>query len=469
MAFNQFRLLRSFRVGVIWRITLLVASILLFLTLLTQTEFLLSTLFAFVLVIAALISLIRYVEQTNLRLTRFLNSIYYDDFSVSFSNDEKGESFQALQHAFNNIADKFRKERADRQESIRYLETVIQHVGIGLLSFDRKGNVSLINNSAKRMLNVPALQNVRETRQVSDALCEKLLELNGGQRTLLRFERDGEVVHWALYATEFIMRSEHYKLISLQNISSELDEKEMEAWQNLTQVLAHEIMNSITPIASLSETVNSILESRIETRPSTADRVSDSSLSIDPETLADVREALLTIHKRSHGLMRFVRSYRDFTQIPKPDLEILSAGELLSRVRNLMKGEFDRLEIRSEIQVEPESLTLLADQSLIDQVLINLTKNALRAVESTPNPTISYQAYLTSRGRVEIQVQDNGPGIKKELLDKIFIPFYTSTSEDGSKSSGIGLSLSRQIMRIHRGSLTVRSTPGQGTVFTLRF
>lgn len=469
MAFNRNRIIKGFRTGILWRVIILTLSILLFIYLLIETEYLLSIFFAASAILIVLFNLIRYVEQTNEQLTRFLDSIYYSDFSSTFSTGYKGESFQNLQTAFTKIADKFRKERAERQESIRYLETVVQHVGIGLLSFNKKGNVSLINNSAKRMLDLPVLHNINGLKQVSNELFESVRELKGGHQSLVRFERNGEIVHWSLFASEFIMRGENYKLISLQNISDELDEKEMEAWQNLTQVLAHEIMNSITPIASLADTVNMLLDNNVESHPSKSNELPVSHYSIDPETLEDVKEALKTIHNRSHGLMRFIRSYRDFTQIPEPDIERLSIRDLLNRIRNLMKGEFERQGIETDVIIEPESLALSADPSLIEQVLINLTKNAFRALDNTRNPKITYEASLSSQGHVEIHVRDNGSGIRKELLDKIFIPFYTSTSADGSKSSGIGLSLSRQIMRIHHGTLTVRSSQDEGTIFTLRF
>jgi two-component system, NtrC family, nitrogen regulation sensor histidine kinase NtrY len=309
------------------------------------------------------------------------------------------------------------------------------------------------------MLDLPALPNVNGVKQIDEKLYRVLVRLQNGNRTVVRFQKDHEQMHWALYATEFIKRGEQNKIVSFQNISTELEEKEMEAWQNLTEVLAHEIMNSITPIASLSQTVHMLVSDNIRTE--------NGRHTIDGETLQDVKDALQTIQKRSQGLMRFVNSYRDFTRIPEPEPEQVQVKELFHRVFHLMRGEFGKQQVRVELDVEPETLSVTADPQLIEQVLINLTKNALRALEHSSEPAITYKGGITRNGRIDLMIIDNGPGIRKTALDKIFIPFYTVGS--GTKGSGIGLSLSRQIMRSHNGTLTVQSTEDGGTTFILRF
>jgi signal transduction histidine kinase len=245
--------------------------------------------------------------------------------------------------------------------------------------------------------------------------------------------------------------------VSLQNIRGELEETEIEAWRKLIRVLTHEIMNSITPISSLASTVNDLVR-----RPPSATEGTGSS---EPETRIDVIQALETIQKRSEGLLHFVDAYRNLTLIPRPKFRLIRLDELLGRVRRLMDASIREHGIGFEIRVEPETLEIAADPELLEQVLINLLVNARQAVEGRPGARIAVTARLDARGRVLIQVTDNGPGIAPENLEQIFVPFF-STKENGS---GIGLSLSRQIMRLHDGTISVHSKPGEDTVFTLRF
>tara|TARA_R110000868_G_scaffold294140_3_gene554783 strand:+ start:44705 stop:45958 length:1254 start_codon:yes stop_codon:yes gene_type:complete len=415
-----------------------------------------------VLLLVQIINLIRYVETTNKQLQRFFEAISYNDFSQTFSNRGKNKSFSSLNDAFNEIIEKFKNERSKGEESFRYLQTVVQHVGIGLFSYKQTGEIELFNTAAKRLLEVSVLRNIEQLKEVSKPLFETVNGMKSGARTLLNCTIGSESLQLAIYATEFRMKGDNYKLISLQNISIELDEKEMDAWQNLTQVLAHEIMNSITPIASLSDTVNSMLMGDVFG--------SESPQPIPPETLQDVKDALGTINKRSLGLMRFVNSYRNITQIPTPIFEVLPVKEVLERVRNLMKGEASRRRVDVIVDVEPETLEITADSQLIDQALINIVKNAFKALSETSNPKIVLRGKIDDSGHTSIEIEDNGPGIKDAVKEKIFVPFYTtSKSNTENGGSGIGLSLSRQIMRMHSGTLGVTRSKKGCTVFSLRF
>jgi len=454
-------MMRNFRIGVIWRVLVLSASIGLWFLLLLQTEYYVSLSILTIIIIMQVFSLIRYVEKTNQRLTQFLNSIRYSDFSRSFQNHGLGNSFEELNEAFSRVIDEFKKERAEKYENYRYLQTVVQHIGIGLISFNHEGEVELINTAAKRLFDIPALRNIQALQKISKPLFNAVTELKGGNRTLVRVILDNETLQLAISATEFRMHDDLYKLVSFQNIHTELEEKEMEAWQNLTQVLAHEIMNSITPIASLSDTVHMVLKNGAV--------LQNGKYSIDKESLGDVREALETINNRSHGLMRFVNSYRDFTQIPEPTFEMFSVIKLLKRVKNLNKGEAESQNVTIEVATDPETLEVTADPHLIEQVLINLTKNAFRALEDIKSAKVQLIGKMNGDGRTIIEVRDNGPGIKEDNLQKIFIPFFSTSQPTSRGSSGIGLSLSRQIMRKHHGTLTVKSNNKMGTVFTLRF
>ena len=334
---------------------------------------------------------------------------------------------------------------------------MVQHVAIGLIAFHPDGEVHLINTAAKRLFRIPHLKNIKTLDTLSNPLVETLFRLKPREKALVKIEADGDLMHLALYATEFKLSGQSFSLVSIQNIHSELEEKEIEAWEKLIRVLTHEIMNSITPIASLASTIKELIKESYDLLPEGEKN--------KIEALDDIDQASHTIQKRSQGLLHFVDAYRNLTLIPKPNMQIFPIKDLLARVEKLMQANIEKKSINFKVKVEPQSLELTADPELMEQVLINLLLNALQAVEKNEKPKIDLEARMHGRGRIIIQVSDNGPGILEENIEKIFIPFF-STKEGGS---GIGLSLSRQIMRLHNGSIGVHSDPGVETVFTLRF
>ncbi len=398
-------------------------------------------------------ALIHYVERTQRDLTRFLQAIRYEDFSQSFTGAGLGSAYNNLKDAFNEVLEAFRKTRAEREENFQYLQTIVQHVGIGLICYTPDGRIELMNTAAQRLLRKPHMRNVRELETVSKAFSETLLKLRSGDKALVKIQDEDELLQIIVYATELRMRGESFILASVQNIQTELEEQEMEAWQKLIRVLTHEIMNSITPISSLASTVRGFL-------PDSA-----GASSLEPETLSDVHTALQTIQSRSEGLLHFVEAYRQLTHISRPDFQIFQVSELFARIVFLMQAECDKNDIALHTAIDPRTLELTVDPDLIEQVLINLMRNAVQALAGRPNARVDLSAQLDGRGRVIIRVQDNGPGILEDVQERIFIPFFT-TKRDGS---GIGLALSRQIMRVHRGTISVQSRPEEETVFTLRF
>ncbi len=448
---------KRFRIHVIGRILALALSLAFFFFLLFRTQLFAALFITIVLIVYQVYSLIRYVEVTNRDLTRFFESIKYGDFTQSFKDDKLGRSFASLRNTFNEVTNAFRATRAEKEEHYQYLQTVVQHVGVGLIAFQPDGEVELINTAAKRLLNLSHLKNIKSLSSLSPKLVETLFHLKPRETDLVKVESEIESLQLSLYATEFKLRSQVFSLVSIQNIQSELEETEIEAWQRLIRVLTHEIMNSITPISSLASTIQQLIRDGLES----LDLPQDS----DQEMLDDIQQALHTIQKRSNGLMHFVDAYRNYTLTPKANYSIFSVSELFSRVAKLMEANIADRGILFQSRVEPEHLELTADPELVEQVLINLLLNALQAVEKQDGGQIDLRAALDAQGRILIQVKDNGPGILEENLDKIFIPFF-STKEGGS---GIGLSLSRQIMSQHKGTLSVHSEPEQATIFTLRF
>jgi len=448
---------KQFRINCIIRVGLLGLTIFGFFYILFKTALYAALFIVGVLIVYQIYTLIHYVEKTNRDLTRFFTSIRYSDFSQTFKDDGLGSSFDGLRKAFTEVMNVFRKTRTEKEEHYRYLQTVVQHIGIGLIAYQPSGDVELINTAAKRLLGVPSLKNIRSLEPYSKLLVETLFNIKPKDRALIKVEDQNELLHLALYATEFKMRGQDFSLVSIQNIHSELEEREIEAWQKIIRVLTHEIMNSITPISSLASTINEMIKESYQMRTAKE--------KIDSESLTDIHDAAQIIQKRSQGLLHFVDAYRNLTLIQKPNFQLFPVKELFSRVEKLMQANIKKKAIRLRIDVDPQTLELTADPELIEQVLINLLLNALHAVGGRKKAKIDLNAHLDGRGRICIQVKDNGPGIAAENLEKIFIPFF-STKEGGS---GIGLSLSRQIMRLHRGSITVHSETQNGSVFTLIF
>ena len=392
-------------------------------------------------------ALVRYTEKPARDLTRFLESLRYDDASQRVTSEGRGATFDALAAAFGRVGDTFQTLRAEREEQTRYLQTVVRHVGVALLAFRPDGEVTLINHAARRLLGVSRLRALDGLARVAPGLPGRLLALQSGERALVRVEQDAGTLVLLAHAAQFRLLDAPYTLVSLQDIGAELEEQEMEAWQRLTRVLTHEIGNSVAPIASLAGTANGLLRSGA---PS-------------PEDAADVREALATIERRSQGLMRFVEAYRSLTRIPKPTFALFPVRDLFGDAQTLLRTSFRTAGVALEADVEPAGLELVADRALIEQVILNLLLNALQAIDGSGG-RVTLRAHVGPSGRAVVEVEDNGPGIPAEALGRVFVPFYTTKAA----GSGIGLSLSRQVLRLHGGRLLVRSRPGS-TVFTLQF
>jgi nitrogen fixation/metabolism regulation signal transduction histidine kinase len=446
-----------FRVALTWRVIILALTIFLFFILLEMERYRFSAIIIGMLVALQIILLVRYVERTNRKLTQFFQSIRQADFSSSFSDPGLGKSFEDLSREFNLVIEAFRKYRTEKEESFNYLQTVIQHVSIGILVFQRDGKVDVFNQAIRKILRLRHLRDIHELKNVKEELPGMLLGMKSGDSTLVKVFSDNELLQLSIIATEFRMHGEDYVLVSMQDISAELDEKEIESWQKMIRVLTHEIMNSITPITSLASTVHDMTVGREGGK--TVIR------QLDEEDAESVDSALVTIKNRSQGLLNFVEIYRNLTRIPKPNFRYFRVSELFDRCHLLLHARMEEHGIQCNNTVFPPDLMVTADPDLMDQVVINLMLNAIDAVQDVGNPQITVFATLNSSNRVTIDFKDNGVGIKPDVMDKIFMPFFTSKKH----GSGVGLSLSRQIMHLHKGSISVRSKPGEGTVFTLVF
>ncbi len=453
MAYN------NFRINFIVRTLLLAGSIFAFFYLFFETELTMTLVLVGLLIGFQIFAMIHYVDRTNRVLNNFLESIRYSDFTRTFQVESLDSSFDKLKKSFNEVIKDFQEVRAEKEENYYYLQTVIQHIGIALIAYSKDGKVELINNATKKLFQVRSLSNIQSLRDFSPELVEKLLTINHGENSLIRVQEKDELLQLSVYATEFKIHNRTILLTSIKNIQNELEEKEMESWQKLIRVLTHEIMNSITPISSLSSTISLILKDL-------ANDLQDQDIPGEHfETIKEVEGALDTIYKRTDGLMHFVNTYRNLTKIPTPTFSIFPISQLLNNIKGLLAEELKTKGVKCNIQIEPESLELSADEKLIEQVIINLVQNAIQALDGRENAEITLRAFLNKRGRITIQVIDNGQGILPNVLDKIFIPFFTTKPQ----GSGIGLSLSKQILRLHGGNITAYSEVEKETKFTLTF
>ena len=408
----------------------------------------------FVIIIFQLTEIFRFVSQTNRKLTRFLESVKYSDFISGFTSDNKlGKSFKDLNIAFNEVLEAFRKARSEKEEHWQYLNSVVQQVRTGILSFDIDGHIQLMNTNAKKFIGINAIRNMRELIQINPKLYHAINSVGPGKSELYKGSNE---LYLTIQSTELRIRGIDVKLVTLQNIQPELQKQELEAWQNLTRVLRHEIMNSITPISSLTSTLREILDHDMERK--------NSHYELKEEGADDLREGLSTIENRSKGLIKFIDAYREYTSLPQPKMSIVRLKDIIEKVAQLMKTELRKTNVNFHYSCSSEYLTIQADVEMIEQVLINLLKNAIEALAETRNAQLDLIGRY-DESAVKIEVIDNGPGIIKEALEHIFVPFYT-TKRTGS---GIGLSLSRQIMQMHNGSITVESQTEVRTIFTLRF
>ncbi len=451
MDYNQFKFNLLLRIAAISFSAFLLAEFI------QDSLFQLSTLLICALIIFQLFSLLKFLDINRELIVQFIKQ---ESSKNQVQNDTPawtGEEDQELIQRYNRLQQKLSNLRNEKDAQSQYLKTIVQHLGIGLMTFDRTGNIQIINTTAKKLLKVKHLKNISGLAEFSEPLVNSFQSLKTGGQDLIKIQHEGYTYQLSIYAIELTLKGEPFKLITLQNIQSELEEKEMEAWQNLIKVLTHEIMNSVTPISSLAATVDGDLSNNIEEN--------NDHYEIDKDDLDDIHQAIQTIQRRSEGLIRFVSDFRNLTRIPIPQLKEVRVKEIFQRVITLLKHDLDQDNISVFTSIKPAELVLKVDPELIEQVMINIVKNAIQALEEEPQKEIKLSARRDSKNNVTIRIKDNGAGIDEEALGKIFIPFFT-TKKNGS---GIGLSLSKQIMRQHKGAIKVVSNLDEGTEFSLRF
>lgn len=403
--------------------------------------------------IVLLWDLISYQARFFRKISYFFDAVRNEDSALSFPQKHDDRFLNDLSANLNRINEQLKEIKTENRQQEQYFQTLTDHVATGILSFDDTGFIYNANKNLKQMLGLEQLTHLRQLQKVDDQLAHVLKNLlPGNQRMLTIKSPSGKSINLLLKSTSFKNKERTLRLVSLQDINDQLSEKEMDSWLKLIRVLTHEIMNSIAPVTSLSENLKNLYVRNGEViKP---EMVSET-------TIAKTAKGLEVIEKQGIGLINFVESYRKLTRLPKPELKPVDVRNLIENTVLLNKSFWPNLHI--SLQTNNQNLQIAADDKLFSQVLINLLKNAAEALEGQETGSIQIKTHCTPEGKIEICIKDNGPGIPPEMLEEIFIPFFT-TRETGS---GIGLSLSRQIIRLHGGKLTARSQPGKETVFCI--
>jgi nitrogen fixation/metabolism regulation signal transduction histidine kinase len=407
---------------------------------------------ALVLLVVLVLDLTRYLTRGQQALADFTLALQYRDFSRQYPAQSGPASLRPLHEAFNQVNATFRELRAEQEGQFQYLQTILALLDTGIVSYDAVGTVAWVNEAFKQMLHLPYLKNIRSLQARQPVLYEAICRAVPGQPVVIKLTVGRQTVQLLLSATQFKLRGKPFTLLAFKNVSQALADTETAAWQQLLRVMTHEIMNSVAPIASLADSLGRHMQHARQQETCA-------------ELLDDVGTGIRIIQQRSEGLLRFAQVYRDFSTLASPQRTTLYVQELLQATRQLLAEQLAAQDIEVTLSVRPAHLTLHADGHLLEQVLINLVLNAVQALAQIPAPRLSLLAWSDEQERVVIEVKDNGSGIAADVLESIFIPFFTTRPH----GSGIGLSLAKQIMQLHQGSIQVQSVVGAGSAFQLWF
>ena len=404
-------------------------------------------------IIFQLVDFYNFHRKAQMEVEQFVESIHYRDFSRYFDVKQAPVELQSLRQGFNEINTTFKHISRERETQYQYLQKILELVNTGILSYEHKsGDISWMNEAFKSMLGIPYLKTIHSLDRRDANLYQEIQNLRPGENKVITLTKDSNSFKTLMAATAFQTDGKIYKLIAFQDVNEALDEQEAKSWKKLLSVMTHEIMNSVAPIASLAETLSHRLQA------------SAALLDGQPGALEDLQIGVGTIRRRSEGLLKFAETYRSLNKITTLNLTKVYVRDLFENLHVLMEPTFEQKGIEMEIILKDPDMTLDADVSLIEQVLINLVVNAVEAVKDSAEPTITLLG-TTYNGRPLVKVADNGTGMSPEVMDNIFIPFF-STKKTGS---GIGLSLCKQILLLHKGNIQVQSIEGEGSSFLMQF
>ncbi len=436
---------------IIFRTILLAATALLLAWLVFEKQLFILVFFVAFVFFIEVAELINFLNRTNRKIAYFFDAIRNDDSTLNFPVNTGNKALDDLNASLNKVNELIKNIKFELREQEQYFKAILEHVSIGIITYNEKGTIFLANSAAKNLLEHEHLTHINQIIRIDKKLFTSLKELQPGDRKLVNFNSKEGMIQLSLKSTLFKTTQENFQLVAIQDIRNELEIKELESWIKLIRVLTHEIMNTVAPITSLSQTILGYFKNLDGTPPG-------------EKVIQNTMKGLEIINERGTGLIGFVETYRKLTRIPRPEKKTIHLGEFIDDTIILINFEPIGENIKITRDINPEDLEVSADKKQISQVLINLIKNSLEALKDSENGIIQIKAEINEIGRAQIIVTDNGPGIPADLTDKIFIPFFT-TKESGS---GIGLSLSRQIMQLHGGILKLESKP-QSTSFTIVF
>lgn len=442
---------KNFRVQVVIRVILL-AGMLSALAWCLVYGYYLRSVYAGAAAVIMVVEFIWYVDRFNLDVKSFLVSLMQRDFTTHYQSRGRSKSFDELYESLNSISEIFKKISAEKETQFRFLEMLVDHLRVGILSFDEAGKIKLANHALKGLLKTEVLFSLHALQAAYPIFVSAVREIRSGETQLVRLRVNDELLQLSIHASEFRLEDVYHKLVSIQNIRSELDAREMEAWQKLIRVLTHEIMNSVSPVISLSETLHGLVLQH-----------HDLLEQMDPRFYETMDKGLDAIKVRTAGLYQFTQSYRKLTGVPKLFLKETNVRDIVARVSVLLEDKMVQRGITFDIH--STDVPLVADPDLMEHVLINLLLNAMDAVAEKQDARIEVRGFQNDQGNVFISVKDNGEGIDETTAEKIFIPFFT-TRENGS---GVGLALTRQILHLHRADIRFTSEKGKGTEFLIVF
>lgn len=448
------KFLKKFSIAVAFRILVLFALLFALSRILGKQEFFYNQIILGGVIIALFFELLRYVNRTNREVSRFVDSLLHDDHAANFSGMEyMGKSFEGLGDSFTQIAENFKKVRAEKEGQYQYLLKILENVPVGIITI-HQSHIEQLNQHALDLLEIPFTNKIEHLATHHPSLAKILSNTSYEKSSLIELTTANQIKKVFVKQSEIILLKKTYKVISIQDIGNELAQQEVAAWNQLISILTHEMMNSVTPITSLSETMNLLLLNDHEEVKQPEE--------LEQENVEDLHKSLLMIRQRSEGILTFIDGYRKVSRVPQPTLTKVNVKELADSMATLFKSEFDQKSILFEVQINTATETIDADFILLEQVFINLITNSIHALKDANQPFLSI-IVTEHNDAVLIEIKDNGKGIPNEKLAKIFVPFYT-TREDGT---GIGLSISKQIMMAHGGDINVKSKTDQFTSFYL--
>ena len=446
---------KLFRLKLIIYIGLLVMGSVATIYIAIATPFWLMSVWTFLLVLMFSILIIRESEKSKREFHNFITSITFGEFKNTYKSKNKNDE---LNKAFDDLIGVYRKLSSEKERNHLYLQTIVEHINSALLCFDEDDNIVIINNAAKQFFGRTYILNTNVIKRFDESLAEIVNKIKSGQKKLYKFTKLGNTYNISIYATEFKLQDSPYKLVSIQDVKYEMEEQELDSWRKLVRVLTHEIMNTAIPISTLAGGTNQLLldekgkEKNLE--------------ALNIEDQKDLRLSLKTIEKRSKGMVEFVRATKSYTNMPQPKYKDVSLQQIVDNVISLLKPSFEGKNIRLVFEKDNQLPDLKLDVKLIEQLLINIIKNSMEALEKIKEGKIKISlSSAKNKNKIALAITDNGPGIDPDEMENVFVPFYTTKKE----GSGIGLSLSRQIMRLHGGSIQISSEVEKGTKVELIF